>query len=92
MTVKNGTETDCNEISNPLQKAIASMMSPAIAIVVGQTVLKMLDDLPFLIRQEKIVEIQKKLDRIKKRHNKRRFTMMQAKRSCKEHVTEQNKH
>lgn len=79
------------EIMKPVQSALASMMSPAIAIVVGQTVLKMLDDLPFLIRQEKIVEIQKKLDRIKKRHNKRRFTKIQAKRSCRKHVTEQNK-
>jgi hypothetical protein len=85
-------ETEHTVEKSPITSALAGLMSPVIGILVGQTILKVLDELPVLIRQEKIIDVQKKLDGIKKRHNKSRFTMIQAKRSCKKYVNEQNKH
>jgi uncharacterized membrane protein YkvI len=65
-----------------------SLMNAIVGIMVGaliiSTIEKCLPELALLVkRQPKLKKISMTLNKIMKRHNPRRFTMMKAKRSCK---------
>ena len=64
-----------------------SLMNAIVGIVVGalivDTIGKVIPTLSEMLVQTKIDRINTKIDKIMKRHNPRRFKMMNAKRSCK---------
>jgi hypothetical protein len=70
-----------------MAEPVKSLMNAIVGIMVGalivDTIGNVIPTLSEMLVQSKIRRINTKLDKIMKRHNPHRFTMMKAKRSCK---------
>jgi hypothetical protein len=70
-----------------LESSAKSLMDAVVGLTVGAlivaTIGTLMPTLSGMLMQSKIDRINNKIDKIMKRHNPRRFTMMNAKRSCK---------
>jgi Holliday junction resolvasome RuvABC endonuclease subunit len=70
------------------KEPVKSLMNAIVGIMVGalivDTIGKVIPTLSEMMLQSKLKRINTKIDKIMKRHNPRHFTMMKAKRSCKQ--------